>query len=149
MSKQKMVMVVDDEELVRDVLCSSLKYKGYKTVPIDNGRSAISFAEKNKPDIILMDIRMPGLNGIETCSRLKKMLKSAPTTGIIMITGYDAIENLENAYRSGAIDLIRKPFDMEDINRRINIWFNVRDIKDDLSRLLTYSEKVMKPEKDT
>ncbi|GBE39590.1 alkaline phosphatase synthesis transcriptional regulatory protein PhoP [bacterium BMS3Bbin08] len=144
MSKTKMIMIVDDEAVVRDVLCSFLELKGYKTVAKSNGQSAISYAEKKKPDVVLLDIKMPGMNGIETCSRLKQVLPSSPGTGIIMITGHDSKGNLENAYSSGAIDFVKKPFDLEDVNQRIRIWYEVRNIEDELSRLTKYSEKVMR-----
>ncbi|HDH50125.1 MAG TPA: response regulator [Nitrospirae bacterium] len=143
-SKTKMIMIVDDEAVVRDVLCSFLELKGYKTVAKSNGQSAISYAEKKKPDVVLLDIKMPGMNGIETCSRLKQVLPSSPGTGIIMITGHDSKGNLENAYSSGAIDFVKKPFDLEDVNQRIRIWYEVRNIEDELSRLTKYSEKVMR-----
>ncbi len=61
-----------------------------------------------------------------------------------MITGHDSKGNLENAYSSGAIDFVKKPFDLEDVNQRINIWYEVRNIEDELSRLTKYSEKVMR-----
>ncbi len=142
MSKQNFIMVVDDEEVIRDVLCSFLERKGHKTLALSDGQSAITRAEKEKPDVVLMDIRMPGLDGITACKKLRQLLKSSPGTGIIMITGYGTKENVEKAFSSGAIDVIKKPFDLEDVNQRINIWFEVRDIKDELSRSLKYTEKV-------
>ncbi|GBE39589.1 MAG TPA: response regulator [Nitrospirae bacterium] len=138
----KLIMVVDDEAAVRDVLCFFLELKGYKTVARSNGQSAISYAEKKKPDVVLLDIKMPGMNGIETCSRLKQVLPSSPGTGIIMITGHDSKGNLENAYSSGAIDFVRKPFELEDVHRRINTWFEVRNIESRMVRSLVYSAKV-------
>jgi len=124
MPEAKLIMVVDDEEVVRNLLCSFLQKRGYKTVALGDGESAISYAEKNKPDLVLLDISMPGLDGIETCDRLKEVLQASGDVEIIIITGYPSIENVKKSYVSGATDIIRKPFDLEDIDRRINQWFH-------------------------
>ncbi len=129
-SESKLIMVVDDEEVIIDVLCSFLERRGYKTFAIKDGQSAISCADKKKPDLVFLDIKMPGLNGIETCYRLKQMLQSSLTTGIFVITGYYTRENVEKSYRAGAVDVIKKPFDLEDINNRINKWFDLINVKD-------------------
>ncbi|HDK16627.1 MAG TPA: response regulator [Nitrospirae bacterium] len=141
-STSQTVMVVDDERVVRDVLCMFLERKGYKTVALKDGHSAISMAGKQKPDVIFLDMKMPGLDGIKTCRRLKRVLRSSPGTGIIMITGYDPGMDLESLHASGAIDVISKPFDLKDISGRINIWFEVRDIKSKAIRARKYSEKL-------
>lgn len=143
MSSTKLIMVVDDEEVVRDVLCSFFEIKGYATVAIENGENAISYAETIKPDLILLDIKMPGLNGIETCQRLKQMLQCcSPGTGIIVITGHGSPENLEKSIRSGAIDVVRKPFDLEDISKRVNTWLDVRNFVGESARIKAYSKKI-------
>ncbi len=129
-SESKLIMVVDDEAVIIDVLCSFLEKRGYKTFAIKDGQSAVSCAEKKKPDLVFLDIKMPGLNGIETCNRLKQTLQSSITTGIFMITGYYTRENVEKSYSAGAADVIKKPFDLEDINRRINKWFDLINVKD-------------------
>ncbi|GBE05827.1 MAG TPA: response regulator [Nitrospirae bacterium] len=141
-TKPKTVMVVDDEDVIRDILCTYLEKKGYKTVDLPDGQSAISYVEKKTPDVVLLDIKMPGMNGIKTCQKLSQALKPSSKTGIMMITGYGSPENMEKSFSSGAIDVIKKPFDLEDVNQRINIWFQVRNIEDELSRSLLYTEKV-------
>ena len=93
-----LIMIVDDEEVVREVLCSFLKKMGHQTVALPDGQSAISYAEHNKPDLVLLDIKMPGLSGIETCYKLKRMLQFSPPIGIIIITAYDSYETVEKSY---------------------------------------------------
>ena len=137
-----LIMIVDDDEAVRDVLCSFLEKKGYQTMAVPDGQSSISDAEHNKPDLVLLDIKMPGLSGIETCYRLKQMFQSSPPTGVIIITAYDSYENVEKAYSLGAIDLIKKPFDLSDVNQRINAWFDVRNIENEVVQMRLYSEKI-------
>jgi len=142
MSERKLIMVVDDEEVIRDVLCTFLEKKGYEAVALPDGQSAISFVKTNEPDVVLLDIKMPGFDGIKTCRRLRQLLQASPRTGIIIITGYGSPKNIEKSFSSGAIDVIKKPFDLEDVSQRINIWFEVRNIEDELSRSLLYTEKV-------
>ena len=142
-TKRKTVMVVDDEEVVRDILCTCFEKKGYKTVDLSDGQSAVSYVKnENMPDVVFLDIKMPGMDGLETCRKLRQALKPSSKTGIIMITGYGSPENMEKSFSSGAIDVIKKPFDLDDVNQRINIWFEVRNIDDELSRSLLYTEKV-------
>jgi len=143
MSERKLIMVVDDEEVVRDVLCAFFEKKGYETVAVEDGHNAVSYAEIKKPDIVLLDIKMPFLDGIETCHMLNLILRPSRHTGIIIITGYMSSENIEKAFSSGAVDVIKKPFDLEDINKRINIWFDIRDaFEDEYLRRMAYIEKV-------
>jgi len=142
MSTSKLIMVVDDKEVIRDVLCFFLENKGYETVALSDGLSAVSYAQKRKPDLVLLDIKMPGLDGIDTCYRLRQILQSSPSTGIIILTGHNTPRNVGKAFVSGAIDVIKKPFDLDDVNNRINIWFEVRNIESEIVRLLVYSAKV-------
>ncbi len=148
MAESKHIMVVDDEEAVRDVLCRFLMNRGYKTVAVSDGQSAISYASKKKPDVILLDIRMPGLDGISTCQMLKRILRSSPDSGIIILTGYGSPNNIIRSIASGAIDIIRKPFDLEDVHKRINTWFEVRSLEDEVSRIRAYSKKMFSCNKE-
>ncbi|HDK16629.1 MAG TPA: response regulator [Nitrospirae bacterium] len=144
MPEQKLIMVVDDEAVVREVLCSYLELHGYRTVSRSDGLSAISCAKENMPDLVFLDIKMPGMDGIKTCNMFKKTLPSSPETGIIIITGYGSPENVEKSFVCGAIDVIKKPFDLEAINKRVNIWFELRSVfYDEFARRLVYRERVM------
>ncbi len=144
MSDRKLIMVVDDEKFIRDVLCTSLENQGYDTVSLEDGLSAISFVKEQKPDMVLLDIKMPGLDGIETCRRLKQMLRSDPRTGIIIITGHVSSEHVKKSFYYGAIDVIKKPFDLDDVNKRINTWFKVKRMTDDeLIQRIAYADGVI------
>ncbi len=76
------VLVVDDEFEIRDVLSNFLTEKGYEVILASNGEEAIELAEKENPHVILLDVKMPGIDGIETCSRLKGLVtkSSAPAS---------------------------------------------------------------------
>ncbi len=144
MSRSRVIMVVDDEEVVRDVLCTYFEAKGHVTVSIGNGQSAISYAKTIKPDLIFLDIKMPGLDGIETCQRLKQVLQYSSGTGIIIITGYGTADNLKKSLDSGAIDVIRKPFDLEDVHKRLDSWCSVKHSMSEPARIRAYTKKVNK-----
>ncbi len=142
MPESRTIMVVDDKRVIRDVLCTYLEHKGYKTVALNNGHGAISYVRKQKPDLVILDLNMPGLDGIETCRRLKKVLPSSSRTGIMVITGNNTPESKSKVIDFGAIDVINKPFDLDDVDNRIKIWFEVRNIESGLVRALVYSAKV-------
>ncbi len=144
MSESKQIMVVDDEEIIRDMLCSFLQKEGYKTVAMNTGENAISYAEKNKPDLVLLDIKMPGLNGFETCYILNLIPPISPRTGVMIISGYASPGNVEESLNKGAIDVIKKPFDLDDVRYRISTWFDKCSIEDDVLRLKEYTKKVSK-----
>ncbi len=116
--------------------------KGYQTVALPDGQAAISYAKHKKPDLVLLDIKMPGLNGFETSRRLKQILHSSPPIGIIIITGYGSPENVAKSFSSGALDVIRKPFDLDDVNHRINLWFDLSIFEDELARILAYADEI-------
>ncbi|MCG6916398.1 MAG: response regulator, partial [Deltaproteobacteria bacterium] len=81
------ILVVDDEKEIRDLLCIYLKEDGYEVISAANGQEAISLAQAELPQVILMDVKMPGIDGVETCKRLKEAerTKSIP---VIMVTAY-------------------------------------------------------------
>ncbi len=142
MSNTKLIMIIDDEEVIRDVLCTFLENKGYQTVALKNGQSAVKFTETIKPDVVLLDIKMPGIDGIETCGKLKQALKSSPRTGIIIITGYGTPENVEESFNKGAIDVIKKPFDLNDVHLRIQAWLEVRNSVSEETKTDEYKRKL-------
>ncbi|HDK81861.1 MAG TPA: response regulator, partial [Nitrospirae bacterium] len=134
-SGSKHILIVDDDEAVRDVLCSFLEKRGFTTAAVRDGKSAISFAATHVLDLIFLDIKMPGLDGIETCKKLmlkrrkELALKLFPNTGIIIMTGYEFQEKENDPYLTGAIDVIRKPFDLKDVYLRVKTWFDLESIE--------------------
>ena len=135
------VLVVDDEWEIRDVLSNFLTEKGYEVMLASNGEEAIELAEKENPHVILLDVKMPGIDGIETCSRLKvgEKTRSIP---VIMITAFQDREI--EAYLEGADDFIVKPFNMVEISFRIESMTRIRHLTDELERLTAYVERLRK-----
>jgi len=113
----KQILLVDDEEDIREVLAISLMDMGYEVVPAENGQRAMELFEKNPFPIVLTDIKMPVMDGIEL---LKKIKQLAPDTEIIMITGHGDMDLAIESFRNEAVEFITKPVDVKTLGSAIN-----------------------------
>ena len=129
------ILVVDDERDIRDVLSSFLEEKGYEVILASNGEEALELVERVNPQVILLDVNMPGIDGIETCRRLKAAEKSR-SIPIIMITAFQDREI--EAYLEGADDFVVKPFNMVEISFRVESMLRIRHLSDELERAMAY-----------
>ena len=100
------LLLIDDEPDILRVLSMSLKADGYHVVTAQNGPEGVACFEKEKPDIVITDIKIPGMDGIEV---LKKIKTLNADTEVIIITGHGDIENAIEALKHGASDFINKP----------------------------------------
>ncbi len=114
----KKILVVDDELLIVKVLTSRLKANGYEVITAYEGKEGLKKARGEKPDLIIVDLRLPGINGHEICSQLKKdaAFSSIP---VIIITGSTDAKDRELAENAAADAFIIKPFDREALLSRI------------------------------
>ena len=106
------ILVADDEQSMREFLDIMLKKEGYKVSLASNGEEVVKLVESDVFDLVLLDIRMPKLDGI---SSLKKIKVNAPETIVIMITAYASADTAIKAMKEGAYDYITKPFKVEEI----------------------------------
>lgn len=104
------VLIVDDEQVIRDFFASTLTE--YKVLTAANGEEGLSVIKKEKPDLVLLDIRMPGIDGIETLKQIKQISKD---TAVIMLSAHGTLETNLEAARLGAYGSIAKPFDLSDM----------------------------------
>ena len=118
MADQMRILVIDDEESVRLQLASLLKLKGYDVEVAPDGKQALSIFQKNPFDLVLSDVRMPGLDGMGFLEALGKLETDAV---VIMMSAYGDIELAREAVRCGATDYINKPYKNEELLLRINI----------------------------
>lgn len=109
------ILVVDDEPQIRRVLRSSLSTRGYVITEAKTGEEALESLRKERPDLILLDVNMPGMGGIETCREIRRGFH-AP---IIMLTVRDAERDKVAALDAGADDYVVKPFGIEELLARI------------------------------
>ena len=101
------ILVVDDTPATIGILSETLESDGFQVFIATTGEKAIQRAENIQPDIILLDVMMPGLDGFETCTRLKKIdsIKDVP---ILFMTGLSAIESKVKGFQAGAVDYVTK-----------------------------------------
>ncbi len=116
MTKRPRILVVDDEAAMRESLKDWLMEDDYEVDLAASGEDAISMARDTSWDIILLDLKMPGMDGLETMSRLKKVI---PETEILMMTAYGSIDTAVQAMKEGAFDYLVKPFDPDEIEMQI------------------------------
>jgi len=113
-----LVLIVDDEYIGRETLQSVLEGEGYELEMAENGLQAIEKAKQLLPDVILLDVMMPGMTGFEVCQRIRSDPQIAEIP-IIILTALDDRESLLNALKAGADDFISKPFDRYELRARL------------------------------
>src|SRR5271170_3047284 len=109
------ILVVDDEPQIRRVLRSTLSFRGYTISEVATGEEAVELVSKLKPDLVLLDVNLPGMSGVETCREIRRS-SDAP---IIMLTVRNAERDKVIALDAGADDYITKPFGIEELLARI------------------------------
>jgi len=118
-SRTVKILVVDDELYVCELLHDFLSSEGYEVKFTTSGEEAISEFVKDRPDIVLLDIRMPGINGIEVLRTMKGIDRH---TGIIMLSAFGDLKTIEKALEMGAIHYIQKPFDLLRLHNVLAGW---------------------------
>ena len=109
------ILVVDDDRKITDMLRRTLIYEGYRVVTAADGEEALTKAQAERPDLIILDWLMPKLNGIETA----KALRASDATPILMLTARDAVEQRVEGLDSGVDDYLVKPFAPEELLARL------------------------------
>ncbi len=131
------ILLVDDEAVNRELLEAILVQEGLEVELAADGATALAQATAHPPDLILLDILMPGMSGLEVCQQLKQ----APVTGqvpIIMVTAVGQVATKEASLTSGADDFVTKPIRPEDLRARVGAMLKVRRIRRELDRTLAY-----------
>lgn len=125
------ILVVDDTEENIDILVDALG-DDYELIVATDGTSALELMKSEKPDLILLDIMMPGLSGYEVCYRLKKDPKTEDIP-IIFLTAISDIQSKTKAFEAGAVDYIIKPFDVSEVKARVQTHLSLQLAKMELS----------------
>lgn len=126
------IMVVDDEEHIREVLKDFLESLSYEVVEAEDGEDALAKFEPNTFDVIISDLLMPRVDGLELLKKIRAMDKNVV---FLMITGYPSIETAVEAIKKGAYDYITKPFHMEDVKMKIERAFEKKKLKNSLKTM--------------
>jgi signal transduction histidine kinase len=137
---ERAILLVDDEEDIRDVLNVSLVDAGYRVFPAENGEKALELFHRHHPPVVVSDIKMPGMDGIELLRRIKL---ESPDTEFIMITGHGDMELAVVSFKDQASDFITKPINIDVLEIALNKVFEkivsrrqLREYTESLERLI-------------
>ena len=122
------ILVIDDEASIRDSLRVTLEYADYEVIGAATGQDGLSLAERESPDLVLLDIKMPGTDGMEVLNRLHARDETLP---IIMISGHGTTSTAVDAVKMGAEDFLDKPFDTDVLLFRIEKYPKLRQQRDE------------------
>jgi CheY-like chemotaxis protein len=112
------VLVVDDEPEVRQILQEFLSDRGYEVTLAENGSTALAALDKDRPDLVLLDVAMPGMDGVEA---LRRIVALTPPVSVIMVTANADIAVTSKLLAMGAVDYIPKPFDLDYLDQAVSI----------------------------
>ena len=128
------ILLVDDTPANIDVLRGILSKEGYEISISMRGEAALALVEKNRPDLILLDVMMPGIDGFETCERLKANLNTRDIS-VIFVTAKTELEDLVRGFEVGGADYIAKPFKREEVLSRVKTHLKIERLVQDKESL--------------
>jgi len=136
------ILIVDDTPANLRLLSNMLTEQGYKVRSVINGQMALTAAQASPPDLILLDIRMPEMDGYEVCERLKadEVTHDIP---IIFISALDATQDKVKAFTVGGVDYIAKPFQLEEVLARVETHLTLRKLQRSLQRQIIERDKLI------
>ncbi len=146
MEKQKAVLIVDDEEDILGLVEFHVKQQGYKTLTAGSGETALKLARNEKPDLIILDLMLPGIDGLDVC----KYLKTEPATAqipIIMLTARGEETDIVKGLELGADDYVTKPFSPKILMARLNSVIRRKNSVSERTQLTRYREITIDPGK--
>lgn len=123
MSKGK-ILVIDDEDIVRLSCSRTLVPEGYELKMAKNGPEGLQMLEEDTFDLVLTDLKMPNMDGIEVLAKIKEKW---PATDVVIVTGYQTVETAVRAIKLGAFDYIEKPFTPDTLIATISNVFRIRN----------------------
>jgi len=130
------ILIVDDDRALRDALRRALVLGGYDTVPADSGEAALAEVTSAVPDAVVLDIGLPGIDGLEVCRRLRSTGNRVP---VLMLTARDAVADRIDGLDAGADDYLVKPFDVGELRARLRALLR-RSRSDDDADGLSFEE---------
>jgi signal transduction histidine kinase len=136
------ILIVDDNPTNLSVLCEALNSEGFRFRVAVDGESAIAQAERNQPELILLDVQMPGIDGFETCCRLKAnpVTQNIP---IIFTTALADTESKTKGFYLGAVDYIPKPFAQEEVIARVRVHLQLKQLTESLEQQVSDRTKAL------
>lgn len=145
--EDKKVLIVDDNLQNIKLIGKLLRNKGFKIIIAESGEESLNVLDKILPDIILMDILMPGMNGYETCRKIKEneLTKEIP---IIFLSALDDSTNKVEGFSVGGVDYVSKPIEPEELYARINTHITIKSLKETLQEDLVLKNRLIEEIKE-
>jgi DNA-binding response OmpR family regulator len=119
----KTVLIVEDDPAARKLLAEILDFSGFSTITVGSGEEALPIAVADRPDLVVLDIGLPGIDGWETLQRLQA-ISATSKIPVVMVTAYDAVEDLIRGYSCGVTYYIAKPFQQDELLRGLRMALN-------------------------
>ncbi|HEX9814733.1 MAG TPA: response regulator, partial [Myxococcota bacterium] len=126
------VLVIDDDPGVRDYMEALVSRQGYEVSAAADGEEALKNLETIQPDLLTLDVVLPGMDGLQTLEKLKQRLPDVP---VVMLSGHGQARNIVEAMRRGASDFLRKPFEVEELELAFQKALEKRALKQEVERL--------------
>ncbi|MCK5059069.1 MAG: hybrid sensor histidine kinase/response regulator [Candidatus Aminicenantes bacterium] len=142
MEKKQTILIVDDSPTIRSILQMILKGNGFTIKTASNGSEALMEAEKSPPDLLLLDIEMPGIDGFETCRRFRssKTLSKIP---ILFLSSFDDVGKKVKAFQAGGVDYISKPVQKEELVARVETHLELKRLQEELYKKINDTERLI------
>lgn len=118
MSRSK-ILVVDDDPSIREILATQLTRLEYETVTAADGEQAVELFVEQKPDLVLLDMMMPHMDGLATCQKMRAVEKKGTRTPIVFLTARDSRQDQLSSALSGGDDFISKPISLQELRERV------------------------------
>ncbi len=138
------IMIADDEAAIRESLERVLQVEGYDTSTVANGLAVLDRVGDDAPDLLILDVMMPRLGGLETCRRLRAAGWDLP---VLMLTARDQVSHRVTGLDAGADDYLPKPFATEELLARVRALLRRRTPGDDESQILTFADVRVDPDR--
>lgn len=111
------VLLVDDEVEFASALAERLQMRNYEVRTASNGLEAMALFHESPPDVVLLDLKIPGMDGLEILSNIKKF---DPTIEVLMLTGHGDVSSVQKGMQSGALEYMMKPIDIDELTSKID-----------------------------
>jgi DNA-binding response OmpR family regulator len=138
------VLVIDDEQGMRDMLTFELSREGYEVDTAENGATALRTASDKTYDLAICDLKMPGMDGVQTLAALKKL---DPDLEIIVATGFGTVDTAIACMKQGAYDYIQKPFALNELHALVEQALAKRRLKKKIAELISTRDQIVQSEK--
>jgi two-component system, OmpR family, response regulator len=140
------VLVVDDEEHITELVAMGLSYNGFEADRVASGRDALAAVERSKPDLIILDVMLPDLDGFEIARRLREAEGAGTRVPIIFLTAKDTTQDKVQGLRLGSDDYVTKPFSIEELIERVKAVLRRSSGAAPGDHRLTYADLVLDEE---